>query len=152
MNSFGILRFLVPNPSIRFFRRWCWRRIRWLPKCTAAVWAQSHDHLPGSFSLSTQLSALTACSPFSFTLLDGADMLCCTCRTWDHILNDVREKLNKWNYIILKCITMKYDEYRFNLCETLKYLCWIIVWMLMLTVCLHLCHVVPRPCLSRLIV
>lgn len=48
---------------------------------------------------------------------------------------------------------MKYDEYCFNLCENLKYLCWIIVWMMMLTLCLHLYHVVvPRPCLSCLIV
>lgn len=151
INLFVILKLLISNLTIHFFRRRCWWWIRWLPKYTAAVWAQSHDHLPGSFSFSTQLSALTACSPTRFTLLDGADMLCCTCRTWDHILNDVPEKLNKWNYIILKCITMKYDEYCFNLCK-LKYLYWTIVWRMMLTVCLYLYHVVPHPWISCLIV
>lgn len=90
--------------------------------------------------------------PSSFTPLDGTDMLCCTCRTWYHILNDVPEKLNKWNYIILKCITMENMMNTALIFVKLKYLYWTIVWMMMLTVCLYLYHVDPHHWISRLIV
>lgn len=58
---------------------------------------RSHMIIWQSPSPSVLSSALWQRSVFLEWTKDWADMLCCTCRTWDNILNGVQKNLNKWN-------------------------------------------------------